>query len=221
MLPFVHATVTRILNHSAQVPPGSVDTLFTPRTFHNSKIVADLLGSESNERAFLCRSFIFENGRSWRRRLRLLKAPAEEHQMSAELHCLYGTMVRRYSDDSADFDTYPHAAAKVYDIRSFTRSSGWGPFMADGSGRGDWEKIEAILIVLRHNALCKGLLKFSIVSEIWNRPFGGVWPQSYLPIRREADTSPDEPEPEPLGLEDPYNVTGTWMRVSVPCPNCL
>jgi hypothetical protein len=43
------------------------------------------------------------------------------------------------------------ARSRVYDLRRYKRSNMWGPFMDDGSGRTDWEKLEAIMVVLAFN----------------------------------------------------------------------
>jgi hypothetical protein len=103
----------------------------------------------------------------------------------------------------------PFACSKVYDLRQYTQKTKWGPFMDDDSDRVDWEKVEAIMIVLGANLELVGMHNFPICQNYWEVPFAGVWPNSYraLPIDR-SDT-----ESDPLDLKDPYGVTGTWLRV--------
>lgn len=47
--------------------------------------------------------------------------------------------------------TYPYALSRVYDLRQYTTLNEWGPFMDDSTGRVDWEKMEAILVVMGYN----------------------------------------------------------------------
>ncbi|EON97395.1 putative f-box domain-containing protein [Phaeoacremonium minimum UCRPA7] len=101
---------------------------------------------------------------------------------------------------------YPFACSKVYDIREYTDNTKWGPFMDDDTDRVDWEKVEAIMIVLRANIQNKGLDNFPIFTNFWNTPFPGTWPNSYIPM-------PLNREITPLETGDPYDVSGTWLRV--------
>lgn len=135
----------------------------------------------------------------WRRPRR----PREEYQMSAKLHCLYGWALG-FEDGVTPGDrepearrravwaarrgagVYPVACAKVYDMRECTRGSGWGPFMGEDEGgedgvRVDWEKVEAILVVLGTNVRSKGLERFPIFWHFWGKPFAGCWGGSYIP----------------------------------------
>ncbi|KAK5076386.1 hypothetical protein LTS08_007018 [Lithohypha guttulata] len=43
---------------------------------------------------------------------------------------------------------HPYARSRLYDLRKYKLSNFWGPFMDDGSGRIDWEKVQNIYIVL-------------------------------------------------------------------------
>ena len=70
----------------------------------------------------------------------------------------------------------------------------------------DWEKVEAILIVIRANVKSKGLDAFPIFSNVWNTAFAGPWAGSYLPW-------PANREKKELEKQDPYDVSGTWLRV--------
>ena len=78
--------------------------------------------------------------------------------------------------------------------------------MDDDTDRDDWEKVEAIMIVLRANIQNKGLDNFPIFTNFWNTPFPGTWPNSYIPM-------PLNREITPLETGDPYDVSGTWLRV--------
>lgn len=107
-------------------------------------------------------------------------------------------------DDSC---VYPFACSKVYDLRQYTDGTKWGPFMNDGSARVDWEKLEAILIVLGYNIQKRRLdTQYTIFANLWDMPFGGTWPNSYL-------AWPEGVERTPLQLRDPYDVSGTWIRM--------
>lgn len=126
--------------------------------------------------------------------------------------------------------THTFARSKVYDLREYNEGTLWGPFHQDGQQRVDWEKVEAIMIVLGFN-----LRKFSDRSggrfpRVWEHPFVGATPESFRsPPRIEKSTSEaekdhesDEIEPElrrvrelalDLDSRDPYGISGSWMRV--------
>ncbi|EGO59946.1 hypothetical protein NEUTE1DRAFT_38488 [Neurospora tetrasperma FGSC 2508] len=82
---------------------------------------------------------------------------------------------------------YPYAVSKVYDLREYTTRSKWGPFRADGSGKVDWEKVEAILLVLRTNIKLKELDRIPMVGNVWNTPFAGCWEGSLCRLPRAGD----------------------------------
>jgi len=115
----------------------------------------------------------------------------------------------------------------VYDLRNYAEESNkWGPFKHDGVCGVDWEKVEAIMVVLAYN--------MQLFSErangfpmVWNRAFEGATPNSYTPMEIyvpfEVLFSRVEslPEPKidvqldpPLEAMDPYGVTGMWRRVN-------
>lgn len=79
--------------------------------------------------------------------------------------------------------------------------------MNDGSDRVDWEKVEAILIVLGNNVYAKKLTR--LFSDIWDSPFSGSWKGSFI--------SSPSPDVTSLDAMDPYGVTGTWYRVRDLC----
>ncbi|KAG8166567.1 hypothetical protein KVR01_002256 [Diaporthe batatas] len=219
-LPFVYNTVTRLLQHvtsQATRPRPSV----TYGESRNASILRECFSHESAVHAFLCRSFLFQRARAPIKKFTSPKQPpTEERQMSAKLHCLYGSPVLNYGRLRSS-RTHPFAISKVYDIREYTARTRWGPFMdegPDGSHVGDdgprdqpgykvdWEKVEAIMIVLWHNMKLKGLDRLPVFNHFWGRPFGGCWPDSYVP-------EPTNRHVTDLDLQDPYDVTGTWLRI--------
>lgn len=103
-------------------------------------------------------------------------------------------------------ETYPYACSKVYDVRQHTALTKWGPFMNDTTDRVDWEKVEAILIVLGNNIYSKGVVS-RLFSDIWDSPFSGAWPKSFI--------SHPIPDSSSLAARDPYDVTGSWYRVCI------
>lgn len=217
-----------------------------------------------NRNAFLCSSDLFEQGGT---KDQMPAQTLEERQESAKLHCLWGRPIdpvpyTRFSsrfgnvriprdflprEDSPamntrlqsldDIPVHMVARGKVYDLSEYTLPSLWGPFMEDGSHRVDWEKIEAIMVVLGFN-----LARFTERSDgrfpfVWKDPWTGATPQSFIsaapPTAGAAEEQSaqslfdqlmedalehDQPrmirelDPELESL-DPYGITGTWMRV--------
>lgn len=51
-------------------------------------------------------------------------------------------------DVAGALEIHPYARSRVYDLRRYRAANFWGPFMDDGSGRIDWEKVQSIFIVL-------------------------------------------------------------------------
>jgi hypothetical protein len=107
----------------------------------------------------------------------------EERQLTAKLHCHYGVPITIDGDPTAVSPglMHPWARGRVYDLRRYTEHTGWGPFLDDGSQNVDWEKVEAIMIVLHYN------LTFVSVREggqfplpMWEKPFLGCTPHSYV-----------------------------------------
>lgn len=94
---------------------------------------------------------------------------------------------------------------------------GPGPIGSEGNEEGqlgipddrvDWEKVEAIMIVIWYNMKNKGLDRLPVFQQFWGVPFAGCWPNSYVPL-------PLHRELKDIDLEDPYDVSGTWLRVSM------
>ncbi|KAI1640035.1 hypothetical protein F4809DRAFT_592263 [Biscogniauxia mediterranea] len=211
-LKFVHDTVTSILKNAA-VDTGRAQVPATYKKSRNAALLAALFAQPSNKSAFLCRSLIYERARGEYRPERFREIPSTpEHQMSAHLHCLYGAPVLTLSPNT-DRQTRrsnmrPFACSKVYDLRQYTDKTKWGPFRDDDTDRVDWEKAEAIMIVLSANLKSLGLGDYPLCKGFCGIPFAGTWSQSYHPLPMES-----EPMPKPLDLEDPYGVTGMWLRV--------
>lgn len=132
-------------------------------------------------------------------------------QLSAKLHCLFGISVH-ITGELEPISIHPYARARVYDLRRYTRDTFWGPFKDDGSVDVDWEKMEAIMIVLDYNHLKFCHRTQSPLEPSWKTPFHGASPYSYVPAKHVGYAVE---EPTELELKDPYNITGTWMRVSM------
>ncbi|RYO77957.1 hypothetical protein DL764_010161 [Monosporascus ibericus] len=208
-LSFVYDTVTRLLmNASSEGDPASPVTVH--QVSRNAELLSSIFKEETNQAAFLCRSFIYQRARAELKYRIFSSPPLDDHQKSAHLHCLYSVPMLYAHPEShrtRSSKMSPFACSKVYDLRQYTEDSMWGPFMDDGSGDVDWEKMEAIMIVLGANLKQFGLNKFPICKTVWDRPFPGVWRGGYRPL------STSDREPEPLELQDPYGVSGTWLRV--------
>ncbi|KIW31143.1 uncharacterized protein PV07_02817 [Cladophialophora immunda] len=136
-------------------------------------------------------------------------------------------------------DVHPWARSRVYDLRRYNESNMWGPFTDDGTQRIDWEKVQAIMVVLGYNHRMyterRGLSGTDFLGlpnspprstgegsrsisstrsnllKPWENLFSGIAPDSYVtsPL-----TGKIKPAPNPsLDALDPYGVTGTWMRI--------
>ncbi|KAM3453992.1 hypothetical protein NHJ6243_009004 [Beauveria neobassiana] len=216
-LPFVHKTVTDLLDRASSRGYTN-DNSNTHSASRNADFLRQLFGSsESTRAAFLERSFLFERVRCERPLAfprsgnddagAAAAAAAETHQRSARLHCLYGAPILNVGRLRST-RTYPFACSTVYDMRGHTERTGWGPFRDDGSGKVDWEKVEAVMVVLGYNIQSKRFVS-KLFSDVWNTPFSGSWSQSFM---QTPALSPAH-EPSSLELSDPYGVTGTWYRV--------
>ncbi|PHH75795.1 hypothetical protein CDD82_4283 [Ophiocordyceps australis] len=202
-LAFVSGTVDQLLQNACSqgYPTENSNSHCESRT---RGLLAFWFGIHSNQEAFLQRSFLFERVRKEHHcPIRFPDAPKPEHQLSAKLHCLYGQPILNLGRLRST-RTYPFAVSKVYDLRQYTDQTRWGPFMNDSSGRVDWEKMEAILIVLGYNLHVKRISK--LFSDVWESPFSGSWPRSFLASSQTCASA--------LDARDPYGVTGTWYRVS-------
>ncbi|KAK1641119.1 F-box domain-containing protein [Colletotrichum phormii] len=230
-LPFVSDVVTRLLQHASPTGETQNDT-GTHAVSRNAAALANIFRDEPARVAFLCRSSIFDRARGDIARSTSSRRPQSSassasssssssasasasasrtnpnaaddlHQQSAKLHCLYGRPIFNFGRTRSS-RVYPYAACKVYDMRQYTTRTKWGPFRDDNSGRVDWEKMEAIMIVMGSNIKSQRLTA-KVFSNLWEKPFAGSWSGSYVP-------SPGRGIRD-LDLEDPYGVAGTWLRV--------
>lgn len=158
-----------------------------------------------NQEAFMKQSNLFSRVRG-----RSSSLPLRSQYNSAKLHCLYGAPFESITRTRSG-ETYPYAASTVYDIRRYRFSNMWGPFMDDGSNMVDWEKMEAIMIVIRHNTKESSGTRSGIIDRMWSRPWREAVRDSYVSLG--PPRIPTEPTLSPADL-DPYNVSGTWLRVS-------
>ena len=148
---------------------------------------------------------------------------SHDRQLSAKLHCLFGLSIGtvrkscessppRYSLRHDTADIHPYARSRVYDLRQHTEDGTfWGPFFDDGLQTVDWEKLEAIMIVLDYN-LRQSIevhREYEGMVELQENPWIGATPHSFVSPPQSAPMEPTLP----LEARDPYNITGTWMRV--------
>ncbi|KAL7789066.1 hypothetical protein V8C37DRAFT_411418 [Trichoderma ceciliae] len=201
-LSFVYQVVNRLLRQASSAG-YAIDKSDTQYASRNAGFLSSLFGNEINRAAFFQKSSLFERlYRSQHRQLSSVNLSREQRQQSAKLHCLYGKPILKIGSLRST-RTYPYACSRVYDIRQYTTRTRWGPFMDDGSDRVDWEKVEAILIVLGNNIYAKKLAR--LFDEFWDNPFSGSWKGSFI-----SSTNPDKSS---LDGMDPYGVTGTWYRI--------
>ncbi|KAM0431842.1 hypothetical protein ACHAPT_005093 [Fusarium lateritium] len=207
-LDFVHHFVTRLLqNASPSHDPAGLSR--THETSRNAALLQRIFRDGTTSEAFLQRSSLFErvhdhhrhSGPSYPQSANADRKAIQ--QKSAHLHCLYGRPILN-AGRLRSHRTYPFACSKVYDMRQYTMSTRWGPFMDDGSDGVDWEKVEAILVVLSNNVGPRRMVS-QIFGEIWDKPFLGSWPGSFKAPPMRDMTS--------LEARDPYGVTGTWYRI--------
>lgn len=151
------------------------------------------------------------------------RSPSFNQQLSAKLHCLYGVpiaAVRKTCESSPPryplrHDTaaiHPYARARVYDLRQHTEDGTfWGPFLDDGLQTVDWEKLEAIMIILDYNLRRSTEVhrQYEGMVELQEKPWVGATPHSFISPPQSVPMEPTLP----LEAQDPYNITGTWMRV--------
>lgn len=142
----------------------------------------------------------------------------KRRQASAKLHCLYGVPIEMIGKKNLrrTSKTYPYACSKVYDLRNYTDETMWGPFMEDGSGKVDWERVEAIMVVLGFN-----MRRFDdgpgdplSGHGIWENSFRAAVPGSYVPQKLPRKMPIYEQPDLDFKARDPYDVSGTYLRVS-------
>ena len=182
----------------------------------NVAYVKNQFRSRSNISSFLCRSSLFKYSGYIKDKP---AASAELRQLSAKLHVFSGLNVEpgaHARESTLARPVHPFARARVYDLRRYTDNTFWGPFMDDGSGNPDWEKLQAIMVDLYFNLADhprRTSRRDSTLgsTEIFSRPFFGLGPDSYQSLALDGKIAP-RLTPE-LDLQDPYGVTGTWMRM--------
>jgi hypothetical protein len=180
---------------------------------------------QENVDAFLCASSLFKKAGT---KEQIPADTDEERQLSAHLHVLYGVPIE--PNKRRAIALHPYARARVYDLRRYNTNTEWGPFMDDGSGRVDWEKVETIMIVLAYNLKAFKARTCPHFDFIWKGHFHGCAPNSYVSLPQSEDPHPASgpnflafmpsdlaplyTQPAlPLDAGDPYGVTGTWRRV--------
>jgi hypothetical protein len=133
------------------------------------------------------------------------------------------------------FDIHAWARSRVYDLRRYRTSNLWGPFTDDHTLRIDWEKLQAIMVIIAFNTKLytrqrgvhwsNSIRRTPIPPEIlaaieernkgllpaWQNLFSDIAPNTYVskPLSGKLK-APPHPE---LDVLDPYGVTGTWSRI--------
>lgn len=114
-------------------------------------------------------------------------------QLSAKLHVFYGMLAEVRDVELQDLagarEIHPYARSRVYDLRRYKAKNHWGPFMDDGSGRVDWEKVQAIFIVLAHGLKMLTERSQGRLGPWWDTPFRGLAAGSYKPLVIERSAS--------------------------------
>ncbi|KAF2117108.1 hypothetical protein BDV96DRAFT_571564 [Lophiotrema nucula] len=174
----------------------------------NKAALTEVFNKPSNLDAFLYRSSLYHRAGT---ESQDAAETEEDRQMSAKLHCLYG--VPSGVSGRRSLSTHAHARARVYDLRSYTKNTKWGPFRDDGSMKVDWEMLESIMIDLGYNSgtCCRRFTRhFKQFEPVWSEPFGGIVRDK--PLKDYAPKLLMEPD-LPLHLKDPYNISGEWLRI--------
>lgn len=196
---------------AAQTVTEFLQTAAPSESSLNIDLLTRISEDERNRDFLFCNSELFQRSRGTH-----CAEPSTERQLSAKLHCLYGVPIEA-TGRTRSSRTYPYASSKVYDLRNYTRNTIWGPYLDDGSLHVDWEKVEAIMVVIGHNLrILSERTRNGIYESIWSKPFVGAVPSSYvsLSVPREDETTPPPEE------RDPFGVTGTYMRVGAPIGLC-
>ncbi|KAF4957770.1 hypothetical protein FGADI_2902 [Fusarium gaditjirri] len=204
-LEFVHETVTRLLKNASPSHDEAINLSKTHAPSRNVAHLQSLFSRDDTAEAFLQGSSLFNRMRRQPTRDSVSVPTSCDdgyrtlQQKSAHLHCLYSRPILNVGR-LRSMKTYPYACSKVYDLRQFTQNTGWGPFKDDGTFNVDWEKVEAILIVLGHNIGSRRQIA-RIFAEVWDSPFSGSFQNSFM--------APPPRDITSLEARDPYGVTGT------------
>lgn len=92
----------------------------------------------------------------------------------------------------------------------------WGPYMEDGLATVDWEKLEAIMLLLRYNTevfrdtVGDQMMPHGLIPE---EAWVGATPGSYESLNIMGPQRVFDEDEDKVPVEDPYNIAGTWMRV--------
>ncbi|EXJ91076.1 hypothetical protein A1O1_04183 [Capronia coronata CBS 617.96] len=178
------------------------------RSSKTSDFLADHFQNPINVSTYLCKSSLFALARpeAWP------AAPSPAlRQLSAQLHVLGGMNLEPPVRPHPVRHVHPYARSRVYDLRRYTQANMWGPFMDDGSQRVDWEKVQAIMVVLAYNHRISRSRGAGLVLQPWEEPFSGLATDSFRSVPLSGSPVPAlRPDLDAL---DPYHVTGTWMRI--------
>lgn len=199
---YVAETVIDLLRNTAPGAQNGRNVTFLAKHFQKAL----------NQSTLLCASSLYGRTDEASRDALMSK---EKQRMSANLHCLYGTTIHQKFcgiEQVARKSIYPYAMSRVYDLRSYTRQTFWGPFLDDGSQDVDWEKVEAIMVVIHHKLQFISKYNFGVLPGMWTDPFVGATPNSCSLVPQTAS----EKLPDCRDFQDPYNITGIWLRVRQP-----
>ncbi|KAL9086139.1 MAG: hypothetical protein Q9159_004319 [Coniocarpon cinnabarinum] len=209
----------------SQAPTVPFQALSPNMTILNRAFKDDL-----NREAFLTQSSLFAWASSHPKPHFVDK---QTSQASAKLHVLYGAPLRPTSERLKDKRMDMYARSRVYDLRRYTTDSFWGPFFADRSAKVDWEKLQSIMLVVQYNLSQFHQRTSKRFPLLWHTPWAGIAPRSFVSpvdwrarklerkaqarergdVEQEEEAAQSEARETELREKDPYNVTGTWMRV--------
>ena len=107
----------------------------------------------------------------------------------------------------------------VYDLRNYKAANFWGPYQDTGDAKVDWEKMEAVMILLGFNLqMFRRHAHKCFTKHLGIKPFEGATPNSYVdmglsPYRKRpvlaVPTLDHEIPRSPVAstMNDPYNVS--------------
>lgn len=207
--------MTKRIDHLLRTSTTSIESS------RNIAFLSQHFSDRSNIDTFLCSSSLFDRAGTESQQA---GSTEEEQQCSAKLHVLYGVPIDPCRTRSRA--THPYARSRVYDLRRYTEKNQWGPFTDDGEMRVDWERLESVMIVLGYNLRLFSERTNGRFDPLIDRPWLGVTPNSFTstPVRKNEDNINETKHDSPmetdidgsqllLEAQDPYGITGTWMRV--------
>ena len=176
----------------------------------NVAFLTELMNRPDNQSQLMSRSSLFRNAGHFD----VFPADTEEErQLSAKLNVFYGVPFEPSEEDVKKHvvnPIHPYARSRVYDLRRYKEGNLWGPFMDDGSHRVDWEKMQAVMVLLGYNLQVLSDRTDGQLSLVRDTPFEGLGANSYV---SRSLTCTQKAEPTPFDADDPYGVSGTWMRI--------